>query len=352
MTRTLLRFVVAAAALVAAAIGLEAVLRAARPAVAYQYAPQQMTVAHFAASDYLPFELKRNFHGRFRMLEFDSTVSTNSLGLRDRDIDFSKPRILCLGDSFTFGFGVENDETFCARLEREFGGRYDVVNAGFAGGSSPDAYALWLTTHYDTLQPRLIVCSVFQNDFTDVQSHRWEPDDGTMPRRITTPGTIVTSDGALLRDNRVARLPPRLRSLIKESYIVAMVRDRLLKDADEPTNRDAPSAPATAPAAAPTAAATVTSESDRRFTRSLTLLQEAARSTPVAVHLIPAKAQRTDSHMDGLVKQFAGTAGWPVVQDYGAFGPHDYFAQDGHWVPSGHLTAAKYLHAALVRLGL
>jgi hypothetical protein len=301
---------------------------------------------HFAESDYLPSELRPNFHGRFRMLEFDTTVSTNSWGLRDREIDFNKPRVLCIGDSFTFGFGVENGETFCARLEELFGGRYDVVNAGIPGGA-PDTYALWLSRWRDKLQPRLIVVNLFQNDLMEVQGHRWEPDGPSMPQRIAQPGMIVTKDGAAMRDNAVARLPPLLRTLIKESYFVAILRDRLLKDADAPP----------APEAGPVATGGVPSADQApagypRFAQALQFLREAAHSTPVVIHLIPSRAQIADSPMDRTVKQLAAGAGWAVVQEYGAFTAKDYFEQDGHWLPSGHTKAAHYLHDALKRLGL
>jgi lysophospholipase L1-like esterase len=332
--------------MLAAVIGLEIGLRVVQPAVAYQYAPQRMVLNHFAPSDYLPFELKRNFRGQFRMLEFDSTVSTNSLGLRDNEIDFSRPRILCLGDSFTFGFGVENDETFCARLEARFGGRYDVVNAGFAGGSSPDAYALWLSRRFDEVRPALIICSLFQNDLTDVRGHRWEPDGEAMPQRITMPGVVVTRDGALLRDNFVTQMPPQLRMLIKNSYVVAILRDRLLKDAE---------AQAVVGAVAATPAPTgpgATEPTDRRLMRALEFLQTAARTTPIVLHLIPFKGQMDDSYMDTTAKAFAAGAGWATAQDYRAFDDSDYFTHDGHWLQSGHEKAATYLHAALVRLGL
>jgi hypothetical protein len=343
--RTLVNLAVAGGAFLIAVVGVELVLRIARPAVAYQYAPQRIVLNHFAGSEYLPSELRPNFHGRFRMLEFDTTVSTNSWGLRDREIDFSKPRILCLGDSFTFGFGVENGEAFCAQLEEAFGGRYDVVNAGIPGGS-PDTYALWLSRWRDKLQPRLIIVSLFQNDQMDVQGHGWQPDAGSMPQRVTQPGMIVTKDGAAMRDNAVARLPPLIRSLIKESFFVAILRDRLLRDADgAPTV----SAPATAPASAAAVAAV---PGDSRFALALKFLREAARGTPVVVHLISSKGQLADSPMDTIVKHFAADARWPIVQEYGVFSSTDYFELDGHWLPSGHAKAARYLHAALERLGL
>src|SRR5262249_10868606 len=46
-------------------------------------------------------------------------VCTNKMGLRDRDHDAAEaPRVLGLGDSFTFGWGVESSDTFLAHLER------------------------------------------------------------------------------------------------------------------------------------------------------------------------------------------------------------------------------------------
>ena len=45
-------------------------------------------------------------------------------------------RVLLLGDSFTYGLGVNDDQTFAAELERELGERHrpaEVINAGNPG---------------------------------------------------------------------------------------------------------------------------------------------------------------------------------------------------------------------------
>jgi hypothetical protein len=60
----------------------------------------------------------------------------NSYGLRGAPIDTSagKQTILCLGDSITYGYGVDDAHTYPARLQavldREFPGRYSVLNGG------------------------------------------------------------------------------------------------------------------------------------------------------------------------------------------------------------------------------
>jgi hypothetical protein len=62
---------------------------------------------------------------------------TNSQGFRNRkDIDLKMPsgksRIICSGDSFTLGFGVGNDDTWCAQLGR-IEDRTETVNMGQGG---------------------------------------------------------------------------------------------------------------------------------------------------------------------------------------------------------------------------
>jgi lysophospholipase L1-like esterase len=60
----------------------------------------------------------------------------NSYGLRGAPVDTSpgKEMVLCLGDSITYGYGVDDAHSYPARLQvaldREFPGRYSVLNGG------------------------------------------------------------------------------------------------------------------------------------------------------------------------------------------------------------------------------
>ena len=77
-------------------------------------------------------------------IDYTLPVKTNDLGFRDRLYDPEKPkgtyRILCLGDSSTFGHGVRFQETFAKRLEALLKPmthpRFEVMNAGVSGYSS------------------------------------------------------------------------------------------------------------------------------------------------------------------------------------------------------------------------
>jgi lysophospholipase L1-like esterase len=77
-------------------------------------------------------------------------VRTNSRGFRNREVSAERPpgsvRILAVGDSSTFGYGVRADETYPAVLERLLSKRYpgrtvEVINAGTPGWSSGNGAA-------------------------------------------------------------------------------------------------------------------------------------------------------------------------------------------------------------------
>ncbi|MDP6932848.1 MAG: hypothetical protein QGG40_08015 [Myxococcota bacterium] len=86
------------------------------------------------------------------------TVSTNSLGLRGPEVQVPAPgfRIVCLGDSVTFGWGVEFEETYPARLAADLG--VEVINAGFPALDAT-GLARWAETNLKGLDPDLVLFS-------------------------------------------------------------------------------------------------------------------------------------------------------------------------------------------------
>ncbi|HEX6163661.1 MAG TPA: SGNH/GDSL hydrolase family protein [Vicinamibacterales bacterium] len=98
-------------------------------------------------------------------------VVTNSLGLREeREIDLNPDpavtRILMLGDSVTFGFGVEQHETTSAQLEAQLaaaGRRVEVLNAGVGNYNTAMEVEAYLTERRG-LKPDLVVLNFFVND--------------------------------------------------------------------------------------------------------------------------------------------------------------------------------------------
>ena len=91
-----------------------------------------------------PFLLWRPRPGKSKS---DSSISINQNGFRDREYGLEKPphtwRMLALGDSSTFGVGVDLDQTYHEvlerRLNREFGDSgwtFEVINGGVTGFTS------------------------------------------------------------------------------------------------------------------------------------------------------------------------------------------------------------------------
>ena len=94
----------------------------------------------FQADSDIGHRLSQNFHGRVQLGHVQYHVSTNSAGMRGpalRPSDQVERRILGLGDSMTYGMGVEEPETYLRRLEhllndqrRSGSGVVEVLNGG------------------------------------------------------------------------------------------------------------------------------------------------------------------------------------------------------------------------------
>lgn len=103
-------------------------------------------------------------------------MRTNSLGFRN-DRDFTPTvapgmtRIICSGDSFTLGFGVANDQTWCQRLAA-LDPRLETVNMGQGGYGADQAY-LWYMRDGVRLQHHLHLFAFITDDFIRMQSDRF-----------------------------------------------------------------------------------------------------------------------------------------------------------------------------------
>ena len=105
-------------------------------------------------------------------------LSINSKGLRCREIAYRKPagvkRILVLGDSYTWGYGVANDEVFTSVLENRIQQEnqdYEVVNAGVSGWGTDQQY-LFLVNEGFKYSPDIVVVAHFINDLKEILNSR------------------------------------------------------------------------------------------------------------------------------------------------------------------------------------
>lgn len=180
----------------------EMLIRYTSPQITLKQA-KQLSLRLFAESKILPYELIPNSKTRHigHTFEFDYQITTNSLGLRGNEINKNKEpgvyRILMLGDSTTFGWGVKDDESFPALTEtslkeklqaKDNRRKIEVINTGFADGFSPDTYYLYLKNKGLDLNPDLVVVNLFvRNDVFDLYETVWEEtDDLGYPLKISS----------------------------------------------------------------------------------------------------------------------------------------------------------------------
>lgn len=102
--------------------------------------------------------------------EFNYRFKTSSLGFRSAELGAEQvavPRILCLGDSFTFGVGARDAETWPAQLEVKLtaaGKKTEVVNAGVMGWGLAE-YWIWTSSQAPKFAPKLIVIGCHAGDW-------------------------------------------------------------------------------------------------------------------------------------------------------------------------------------------
>lgn len=90
------------------------------------------------------------------------TVSTNSQGYRGPEFaeTVSHPRILCVGDSVTFGWGVAFEESYPARLSKLLG--VEVLNVGVPA-LKPDHMGNWIEAEAASFEPDIILFTARPN---------------------------------------------------------------------------------------------------------------------------------------------------------------------------------------------
>jgi hypothetical protein len=95
-------------------------------------------------------------------------LRTNSQGFRNDHaitprVPPGRARAICSGDSFTLGYGVDNDHTWCALLEHRIHG-LETVNMGQGGYGADQAY-LWYKRDAEHLDHQVQIFAVILEDF-------------------------------------------------------------------------------------------------------------------------------------------------------------------------------------------
>lgn len=355
-------------------LAVSALLAAAVAEVALRLARPQFTLlgATFYAPDpELGFGLAAGHDGELVGVgEFRTRVRVDHRGLRvpapgeaTAAAAAGAPRVLGVGDSFLFGWGVEAEETFLALASRRAGA--EPLDAGVPNYSVCQSTAL-ATRLLPELAPRVVVVALFAgndelDEATPVGSYRVER--GRLRAAGDPPRTGLRRAARALADRshllRALRSSAALEGIGKSLGARAPARERLLRHA---LLTYAEPAPPEVAAAGP------------KITRCLRELAAAAgeRGASVLPVLVPADlgvvpgalaATAAELGQPGVryrpeaprerLAAAVNAAGLPLVDLHASLGTAVgrgeavYYPNDRHFTPAGHAAAAGQLAPAL-----
>jgi lysophospholipase L1-like esterase len=269
------------------------------------------------------------FRGRaLRSGVFVCPVEIDDLGLRQPDREaqsrFAR-RLLVLGDSFPFGLGVRERESFPALLGKELNAaNIGVINGGQTGYclTQSVAWGRWLIPQ---IQPRAVLITVFlENDVQGEFFSQWRQVD------------VV--DGYRLQSARWPRggLADFLRTRSRVGLLVGGIANRMRQRRMEPVFDRAVREDQ---AALVDAAAAPIVDLDGR-----------CRGDGITLGVVMIPPRNGPTPFDDGFRSRLEAAGIPILDLTRERRPEHYFVGDGHWNAAGHAAAAASLAGFAARL--
>lgn len=129
--------------------------------------------------------------GQLEYVDFSVQVRINSDGLRDREYPVErvpgKHRMLVLGDSFAWGYGVEQQEVFSELIEKSRPD-WEIINSGVSGYGTDQEY-LYYKLRGSKYHPDVVLVLFVNND----------PDNSTSAAQYAHNKPLFVADGEGIR---------------------------------------------------------------------------------------------------------------------------------------------------------
>ena len=317
-----------------------------------------------------------NSFSKFEQKDFSYVQRTNNLGMRGADVTIEKPpgvyRILMLGDSFTMGKGVENEETFSSLLgqfmsdrSRECAGKEVEVLNGGVDSYAPILSYLQLSKDLHQLSPDMVVLNLDMSDLVQEAAYRQQA-------TFDENGEIVAVPGSVRRDSTTERFRFWIenhlfltRLLLHHANQLIGYQDLTVRDvveranaevirhtlADDPTDRT-PQWEALFDSVAK-----IQEFSDERgITFILSVYPWAhqlseTEAIPIRYSFMPRDAQVSDRSI-GFIERLSAERGIELANLFPHFKAYTgkdelHFHYDMHWTTSGHEVMARGLEGYL-----
>lgn len=146
-----------------------------------------------------------NTSANYNTSEFNYTAQINALGLRNREIEVNKVdsvfRIACFGDSWTYGWGVNIENSWPMQLEQVLNskgiGKVEIINCG-QGGQYTETYKNYINKVVPMLKPDLVLVGVLQvDDLAQVFENEFQSADKEEAKQLHSKGYMSKIKGWL-----------------------------------------------------------------------------------------------------------------------------------------------------------
>ncbi len=124
----------------------------------------------------ISYELKPNLSEE----AFRTIIVTDRRGFRSEEVHPGKPTIALLGDSITFGYGLENEQTLAAKLNGLLEKKFNVVS-GAAPGYTLGQEAAVYRKKIEPLHPDTLVLVFYWNDLSDTETALLDDEGNLQP---------------------------------------------------------------------------------------------------------------------------------------------------------------------------
>ena len=326
----------------------------------------------------LGWKNKAGSRGVFRTPERVTNILINSKGLRDGEHEYSKDRrfrILILGDSFVWGYGIEEGKRFTEHLQALLGDKAEVINAGVTGYGT-DQELLYFREEGVKYSPDLVITAFGSYDATYDNTHSvaytypkpyFMLEDGKLVlKNVPVPRREWESGEREALEKKVREETPRKASFGKSlgKFLrthfksVALISDSIkgLRTAMRDSAKSNKKLPAYM----------IKTRKNRKDEAAIVLAEEILKemnkqvkssAAEFVVVMVPYRAhlKKLPDNVYSAILDFCDREGIRCIDPYAGFfedyrkGNKLFFEHDKHWNESGHKLIAEEIYDYLMR---
>ena len=278
----------------------------------------------------LGYRLTPGLDVAFTNAEFSTRVRTNTIGFRDDDASLQGAQVWFLGDSYSFGWGVEEPDGVEKQYERATGKR--VLNMSVPGYSNiQEMLMLMKWAHASPVTGIDVYLFLSSNDFIDNENTSFD----AFPYFVEQGGSIAlakpleASFSAWQETvNRWMITGTAARKSMLAYYAAAAVKNLSVRDVYSGYRSGKTAVPG--------------NKAFLLVTQQLAQFAKERQSRVTVVYIPPTSGNKAAQQLPFL-RKVCGTLGLRLLDLSPVLTAGDYYPLDKHWTPAGHAKVAAWL---------